>query len=47
MPKPSKLAAELTREELARRVFPEQVVKEAKKIVQKCDANSSQQKSKR
>ena len=43
MPK-RKPVAELTRDELARRVFPKKVVREARKIVQKRGQNSSQTK---
>ena len=35
MPKSKKPAKELTREELAKRVFPKKVVEEARKIVEK------------
>ena len=41
MPRSKKPAIELTREELARRVFPKKVVKEAKKIAQKRTGKSS------
>ena len=39
MPRRKKPAIELTRDELARRVFPKKVVQEAKKIAQKRTEN--------
>ena len=40
-PRKKKPAIELTRDELARRVFPKKVVQEAKKIAQKRTGKSS------
>ncbi len=47
MPKSKKPAIELTRDELAARVFPKKAIQELKKIAEERGKNSSQRKSNR